>query len=144
MSECMVPSFLLTYSPKHFVSVETQSRSMFDDCTLIDCLDLFTREETLSGDDRPVSKVCRWIFHWFMFYCFHAVGLASEEHPACKNCVMWCWRGYVSGMRCKWFAYGPADATATVPPIISCFIKIQNDLAFLVLTYPGCPAKKGR
>jgi len=26
---------------------------------------------------------------------------------------MRCWRGYLSGARCKWFAYGPADATAT-------------------------------
>jgi len=24
-----------------------------------------------------------------------------------------CWHGYLSGARCKWFAYGPADATAT-------------------------------
>ena len=23
------------------------------------------------------------------------------------------WHGYLSGARCKWFAYGPADATAT-------------------------------
>jgi len=23
------------------------------------------------------------------------------------------WCGYLSGVRCKWFAYGPADATAT-------------------------------
>ena len=30
---------------------------------------------------------------------------------------------------CKWFAYGPADGTAT--PIISCLIKIQIGLAFL-------------
>jgi len=33
------------------------------------------------------------------------------------------------GARCKWFAYGPADATLN-PPIISCFIKIQNGLPF--------------
>jgi len=26
---------------------------------------------------------------------------------------MRCWRGYLSGARCKWFAYGPADATFT-------------------------------
>ena len=26
---------------------------------------------------------------------------------------MRCWHGSVSGARCKWFAYGPADATAT-------------------------------
>jgi len=23
------------------------------------------------------------------------------------------WHSYLSGARCKWFAYGPADATAT-------------------------------
>ena len=30
-----------------------------------------------------------------------------------KNWVVRYWRGYLSGARCKWFAYGPADATAT-------------------------------
>ena len=29
-----------------------------------------------------------------------------------------------------------------LPPVISCFIKIQNDSAFLVPAYPGCPGKK--
>jgi len=33
--------------------------------------------------------------------------------------VMRCWRGYLSGARCKWFAYGPADATATLSPLAS-------------------------
>ena len=37
----------------------------------------------------------------------------QEGHPACKNWVVRYWRGYLSGARCKWFAYGPADATAT-------------------------------
>jgi len=27
-------------------------------------------------------------------------------------------------------------------PIVSCFIKIQNDLTFLVLAYPGRPGKE--
>ena len=45
-----------------------------------------------------------------------------------KNWVVRYWRGYLSGARCKWFAYGPADATAT--PIISCCSKIQNGLPF--------------
>ena len=35
-----------------------------------------------------------------------------EEHPACKNWVMRCWCGYLSGARCRLFAYGPANATA--------------------------------
>ena len=30
-----------------------------------------------------------------------------------KNWVVRYWCGYLSGARCKWFAYGPADATAT-------------------------------
>jgi len=36
----------------------------------------------------------------------------QEGHPACKNCVVGCWRGCLSGARCR-LAYGPADATAT-------------------------------
>jgi len=37
----------------------------------------------------------------------------QEGHPACKNWVVRYWCGYLSGARCKWFAYGPADAPAT-------------------------------
>ena len=36
----------------------------------------------------------------------------QEGHPACKNRVVECWRGYLSGARCR-LAYGPADAIAT-------------------------------
>jgi len=36
----------------------------------------------------------------------------QEGHPACKNWVVGCWLGYLSGARCR-LAYGPADATAT-------------------------------
>ena len=52
------------------------------------------------------------------------VGLQGE-YPACKNRVMRCWCGYLSVARCRLFAYhpdGPADATATPNPIISCLI----------------------
>jgi len=40
----------------------------------------------------------------------------QEEHPDCKNWVMRCWCGYLSGVRCRLFAYGPADATAISKP----------------------------
>jgi len=43
------------------------------------------------------------------------------------------WRSYLSGARCKWFAYGPVDAT---PPIKS------RMFTFLVPAYPNCPGKK--
>jgi len=36
----------------------------------------------------------------------------QEGHPACKNWVVRCWCGYLSGAICR-LAYGPADATAT-------------------------------
>ena len=44
-----------------------------------------------------------------------------------KSWVMRCWRGYLSGAKCKWLAYGPADATATP---LSRLQKIQNGLSF--------------
>jgi len=37
----------------------------------------------------------------------------QQVHPACKNWVVRYWHFYLSGARCKWFAYSPADATAT-------------------------------
>ena len=36
----------------------------------------------------------------------------QEGHLACKNLrVVGCWRGYLSGARCR-LAYGPADANS--------------------------------
>ena len=46
----------------------------------------------------------------------------QKEHPAIKNWVKRCWCGYLSGTRCRLFAYGPTDATASHNPIISCLI----------------------
>ena len=36
----------------------------------------------------------------------------QEGHLACKKQSGGCWRGYLSGVRCR-LAYGPANATAT-------------------------------
>ena len=55
-----------------------------------------------------------------------SLGVRKSIQPV-KNWVMGYWRGYLSAVWRKWFAYGPADATATV---ISCFSKIQNCLPF--------------
>jgi len=58
--------------------------------------------------------------------------------PACKKLsdevLVW-----LSGTSCKWFAYGPADATATASSLNS--LKSRIVFAFLVLAYPGCPGK---
>ena len=50
--------------------------------------------------------------------CFDADGCVGywnrqqDRHPACKNWVVGCWPGYLSGAKCS-LAYGPTDATAT-------------------------------
>jgi len=61
----------------------------------------------------------------------------QEGHPACKKRVVGCWRGCLSGARCR-LAYGPADAIATH----SCFSKIQIGFTFLVPAYPGSPGQR--
>jgi len=64
-----------------------------------------------------------------------------EEHPACKKWAMRCWHGYLSGARCRWLAYGPADATATTPSRAS--LKFRVVLPFWCwLTRLSC--KRGR
>ena len=52
--------------------------------------------------------------------CFETVGWASGR--TCKNWVMRCWCGYLSGARCILFPYGTVDATASQNPIIFCLI----------------------
>jgi len=51
---------------------------------------------------RPVAlcTVCVWCSLWVW-----------ESIQPVKNWEMTCWRGCLSGARCKWFAYDPADAT---------------------------------
>jgi len=67
-------------------------------------------------------------FRWFMSVHFKSRGAFSalmllvwcqEGHPAWKNWVVRCWHGYLSGARCKWSAYGPADVTATPSSLAS-------------------------
>jgi len=62
----------------------------------------------------------------------------KEGHPASKNWVVGCWRGYLPGARCR-LAYGPADAT---PLTVSCFSKIQIGFTFLVPAHPGSPRQR--
>jgi len=71
----------------------------------------------------------------------------QEEHPACKNWVMRCWCGHLSGVRCRLFAYGPADATAIskphhlLPHLHPDWFYLSG-FTFLVPAYPGCPGKE--
>jgi len=68
----------------------------------------------------------------YEFIAFSALTLLvgrQEEHPACKNQVVRYWHGYLSEARCIWFAYGPADATATPSSLAP--IKSRMVLPFL-------------
>ena len=63
--------------------------------------------------------VCNYFsfsIYWIILLCaFSALTLLvgwQEEHPACKNWVVGCWHGYLSGARCR-LACVLADATAT-------------------------------
>ena len=38
--------------------------------------------------------------------------------------MMRCWCGYLSGVRSRWFAYGPADVTATLSSLASLKVRI--------------------
>jgi len=42
----------------------------------------------------------------------------QEEHAACKENFEW-WGAGMSGAKCKWFAHGPADDTATLSSLAS-------------------------
>jgi len=63
-------------------------------------------------------------FFVYLFYLYSRCAFSEltllvgrqEEYPACKNWVIRCWCGYLSVVRCRFFAYGPADATASQTP----------------------------
>jgi len=59
-------------------------------------------------------SMCLIVAHYCL-WCFDTVGCLGhqEDHPACINWVTRHWHGYLSGTRCKWYVYGPADATVT-------------------------------
>jgi len=68
------------------------------------------------------------VFHIYLSYhgcfyclqCFDTVRCVSGRASSLwKNWVIRCWHGYLSGARCKWSAYGPADGTATPSSLAS-------------------------
>jgi len=69
-----------------------------------------------------------WLEVLFSFSALTLLVGHQEEHPACKNWVMRCWCSYLSVAMCRLF--GPADATASLNPIISCLIKSRLVLSF--------------
>jgi len=80
----------------------------------------------------------------FLVLAFSALTLLvrrQEEPPACKNWAMRCWCGYLSGVRCRLFAYGAADAT--VIPKHRHFLHHLNPDCFYLFTLPRLSWKRG-
>jgi len=61
----------------------------------------------------------------------------QERHPACKK-VVECWRGYLSGARCR-FAYGSVDPTANHCLLLR---SVKIGFIFLVRAHPVCPGQR--
>ena len=70
-----------------------------------------------------IPKILYFTFPEVVYIAFSAltllVGGRKGIQPVKKYGVMRCWCGYLSGARCKWFAYGSADATATLSSLAS-------------------------
>ena len=59
-----------------------------------------------------------WISYSAAFSALTQLCIRKNIWPV-KNWVMRYWHGYLSGARCKWFAYSLADATATPSSLAS-------------------------
>jgi len=62
------------------------------------------------------KEITKYTVKKIAFSAFTLLVGHREEHLACKNLVMGCWCGYLSGTKCRLFAYGPADVTAVPKP----------------------------
>ena len=84
------------------------------------------------NDRATTTTTILWPLYRTTFSALTLLVRHPEEHPATKkNWVMRCWHGYLSEARGKWFAYGPADATA-----------IPLSLASLKYGLPRFPGKE--
>jgi len=92
------------------------------------------------GDEHPAYALL-WSMANYLFtlpsviwHCWLGIRKSSWS---VKKWLMRCWCGCMSGVKCKWSAYGLADATAIPKLIISHFIKVWMD-TFLVSGWLGC------
>ena len=76
-----------------------------------------------------------FLVSWNAFSALTLLVMRQEGHPACKNWVVGCWRGYLSRARCR-LANGPADATAT-----HCLL-LQWNPDWFYLSGTGSPRKR--
>ena len=76
--------------------------------------------------------VCSVSLCFFCLQYFYTVW-RQEDHLTCKNWVVRCWCGYLSGARCRLFACDPADATA-IPKLHNFLPHLNPDWFYLSCT----------
>ena len=85
---------------------------------------IFENVNILCGFEKWQSDIASWLVHLLVAtksvsLYFSALTLLfrhQEEHPACKNWVMRCWCGCLSGVRYRLYACGPSDAIVSKTP----------------------------
>jgi len=77
-------------------------------CSMADDVSLLSSYSSVV--EITVYVTADWYLHSVLLHCW--LGIRKSIRPV-KNWLTRCWRGYVSGARHKWFAYGLANATAT-------------------------------
>jgi len=92
--------------------------------------------------NHPREKIPTWLPSVLMpsvlWHCW--LGVGKSIRPV-KNWVMGYWHGYLSGVWCKWFAYGPVDAAATPSSLAS----VKSRMVYLSgAGLPRLSWKKGR
>jgi len=75
---------------------------------------------------------------YFLFHVNWLLVQRQMEHSACKNDEVLAWLSVWSEVQMIW----RWSSWCHCHPIMSCFIKIQHGLIFLVPAYPGCPGKE--
>ena len=82
-----------------------------------------------------------WLWLHVLIHICHAFSALTllvehqEEHPVCRNWLMRCWCGYLSGVKCRLFACRPCCPTLA-------WFKSRLFFAFLVPSYSDCPGKE--
>ena len=96
-----------------------------------------------SSDNKTMINSFYWIINndFGGFFAFSALTLLvgrQEGHPACKNRVVGCWCGCLSGARCRL----NMAQLMPLPLTVSCFSIIQIGFTFLVPAHLDSPGKR--
>ena len=94
----------MAFCASHSAIILTMNKSSWHNNSVKN--DTFWRRKVVKQKTKCIRAIQHNISPWVLWHCWKSI------RPV-NNWVMRCWRGYVSGVRCKRFAYGPAYATAT-------------------------------